>query len=947
MKLKNRRSSRLGLFILAFAAPHVNALEFEPSLALARNALVMEDLPAARNAFALALQTNPQSEKALAGFAICDLILVFEEPDVKAFLDRWQFSTEGRDAYNWNAWSSYEDSGIDNPLPPNASLHELATLLEDAILPKLQQTIAHLDQIQSPDFELYLRPEYFGDEPLDYDVTIMDYTDVQLMRSGLLMLSSLLRISLLADNMDLPMAVLRELARYETTTLEETFSSFPDLGTLRDGGHRTAARVEFKEAIEGYVANAAELRLPERRAVNAFYIDNDWDLEKEAYLRSALLGLYAALEGPALVTYNSGWESISETIDLRPVFSPSLDWRPFLPAFEENLIKQDSMPDPTLQGMLPDFARDDWSDVFASLNLLSVRALPLSPGFPSLPGRPWTTSSYAPWSLTNAREAQSGALVEGAKSWIETVVHGPAELLYDLEIQADDWSTTYLSLYIDGIIRREFPVWESGSWATYKQRIGPGPHEVRWEYQKAYEDDGDNTNDRARLTNVQVNGRSLFLTKEPDLSYRLEVRGSSQDGSLLVGTRLNETSSRPMVESGAGLVVNLPINGYTDWFITASDILPDGTGIVGRMGTWDGELVPALWSVEKPYSPYWKPATLPVSYGYGRATGIAKDIIVGQAWNGAAGAWEAAAWVRDPLTKDWIRDWRLQEFGSFLPGYTDGSWLYSVNDDGSIAAGWSDNFTSETEEWFRAPTYWTGEWLKPLPVPDGYREGEGQYCSGNGTFILGSLYPEIDSPNKPSTVIWRKRADDNWSVEVLPVPDTFDGLANAAIPRISDDGNIVTTTGAVVVDENTTEFHQMVWQRGRGWLSADAFLASEGVDFSTYTVDDLSINPDGSMATGVVTDSQGHAHTMVYYRNGVWTDHPLMGEVYRQTPEYLYSPGMGHVYVGLWPHIYLFENNTGWMRHVRTLNDGSHILYGHQGEWVIHNPGHALPVPLR
>jgi hypothetical protein len=227
------------------------------------------------------------------------------------------------------------------------------------------------------------------------------------------------------------------------------------------------------------------------------------------------------------------------------------------------------------------------------------------------------------------------------------------------------------------------------------------------------------------------------------------------------------------------------------------------------------------------------------------------------------------------------------------------------------------------------PIFWTADQgLQPLPLPEGFTSGFAVLISADGGKAVGLISSGMSATVK--TAVWTRISRDQWTVEGLPSPSDREEFY---LIDISEDASIL----SAVWWDSAISASAFVWENGTGWISGEELIASEGLSLPGLKVASLSLPYDASTILGLLTDSQGGFHTMVHYRNQVWTQHALMGRAYRQNPEYLFSSGMGHAYLGMWPHIYIFENNIGWMRHVRSLSDQVHIVYSTQWEWVLYD----------
>lgn len=69
-----------------------------------------------------------------------------------------------------------------------------------------------------------------------------------------------------------------------------------------------------------------------------------------------------------------------------------------------------------------------------------------------------------------------------------------------------------------------------------------------------------------------------------------------------------------------------------------------------------------------------------------------------------------------------------------------------------------------------------------------------------------------------------------------------------------------------------------------------------------------------------------------------WANNPFVGWVYGYSDSIGISAAMGTLYLGQWPHLYLYENGWGWLYHFSEGPDGTQYYYHPTMEWIAFHP---------
>lgn len=923
-----RSSFRLPVFrmclaaVALVAAPSVSALEFDPGLAVGRNALLAGDLPAARSAFASAVAAEPGNEKALVALALTDLASLYDMPAVAAFLDRMSFPAEGRDPYDW---TSMPDLDV-NRLSAGANLNEIRSVVRDGVLPALSGAVDHLSVVSSPGFSILFRPEYFG-LPATGDVVEADLTDVMLVRAGLLAAGAALRLGVASNDLDVAVESLVDLIDGRGVTLETLLAGHPALGTLVDPQARELAGAYLDEAIRGYVNAAPELRRPERRHERLFYIES-WQLAEEADFRATLLDILAVLEGPGRLNALPPTAAFLSTADLRPLFG-TLDFRAYLPDVRGDYLVAESIADPTAQGLFPLATVEDWTHALGRGGFLWIEPVPMDPRWPWLPRLHWTTSSYGAWQWRSDGSARSGPIARTQKSWIEAEVHGPGMLSFDWGLETS-WPSVLE--FAAGPRAAAHARTFGASTVSPVVRLGGGLSEVRWLFHWGGRPIAEEQH--GWLSSVTFTPHRYFPVEAAAGATHIELRVISNDGGVVGGTHFEGDRSFAAIDFGRGELEKLP--GV--WFrppevvgnqSMVSAVSRDDRRLAGRVIDRDGVSLPVVWE-----SGLWgisQPTVLPTPDGGGNS-GMAigfgggdSAVIVGRVRG--AGGYEPAVWREVP----WGGSWSLERPG-FLEGHTSDGWLYSVSRDGRTAVGWSERHDVDAATEAPAidvlPMVWTTDGgLSSLPLPAGATGGRASYISPGGSVAVGEyLHSPTGESEIHAVVLWH-RDGSGWRAEAIPSPEEVPHMGTTPLPRVTDDGDLVLSIGARLSAANDWEYFEMIWERGRGWTGAREFLNRLGLDMldNSVLLDRVIMSADGSHFAGVIHDANGHALGFVYAH-----PNPLVHFSARLGTERYRNPWMGnHAVIGEWT----YEPVLGWQKYHPEISGGLFFRDVRLGRW--------------
>jgi hypothetical protein len=155
----------------------------------------------------------------------------------------------------------------------------------------------------------------------------------------------------------------------------------------------------------------------------------------------------------------------------------------------------------------------------------------------------------------------------------------------------------------------------------------------------------------------------------------------------------------------------------------------------------------------------------------------------------------------------------------------------AISADGRVIAGWNDQ-----DDGFRTGVVWQDGVPLDIVDADGLAVGEGSRVSGNGEYVVGNNYTDIDGNS--GAWIWNAKS----GVRLIPtMPFAF---------GVSDDGKTVVGNSGFFDDPPRAA---MIWREGIGTMLLTEFLAEQEIEIPAGW--DLSgglagLSADGTMLSG-------------------------------------------------------------------------------------------------
>ena len=379
-----------------------------------------------------------------------------------------------------------------------------------------------------------------------------------------------------------------------------------------------------------------------------------------------------------------------------------------------------------------------------------------------------------------------------------------------------------------------------------------------------------------------------------------QVRGLSRDGNTAVGlAHWHDALTVPSAWiSGEGWQqLPFPENaGFTWYFLTASDITPDGRFSVGRTASFEQVPVAVRYNIASGTV-----ETLPgIATGkvFSRASGISDsgNIIVGQ-----------AADASDILTPVM---WLSTNGQQFIPlplsslGDRSDDWAYSVSGDGTTIVGWS----SENE--VPQPVTWTqtGSVLTQLPLISGATGGSVLAASRDGKVLVGSNFVA----GREVPVYW-----DNGSVNRINLPSGFEG---GVAWSVSADGTLIggqIFTYELPTDTIATDIIGFVHRIGTPTAQPLQEFLLEHFSLTVDTTVEISVahvNDSGTMFYGSLANPLSRLPGLEGYvvRVGSATLLQTIPDATEVSPNWVSIPWFGDLNIAEFP--LAFHEQHGWIQ---------------------------------
>ena len=342
------KNHKLLLFILTghLLASGLAAQTADDLVSAGRACLVAHNLTGAYSNFNAAVTLSPTNETANALLAVTRLLVLPQQPAGSNFLNSLKLSTGGRDIYNWTSTFPHDINGH-TMLPTNNTSVAIA-FYRTNIMAALAASRTNLAQITDPNFTLSLTAAETSIE----SVTV-DYGDFLLMQA-LERAAEFAGYILTTHNFNFVFSHLQDLDKTNGLTIQRVLSDYPSLLNLSNTTDLATSKGIFTNAIILYQQASDFIRnIRPPGAVRLFNLEPG-DLAKEATFRNVLTNVLLSLNAPTELSPSNA-NAIASTAYIGAYFSGTHSLRSLIPQFNGNAYVNDTLPDYTFGGIVPDW----------------------------------------------------------------------------------------------------------------------------------------------------------------------------------------------------------------------------------------------------------------------------------------------------------------------------------------------------------------------------------------------------------------------------------------------------------------------------------------------------------------------------------------------------------------------------------------------------------------
>ena len=324
------------------------------------------DLIAALSQFSAAVSADPLNPRVRVVRAFARIAALTQYPGVKTLLDRFGFSAEGRDLWNWTSMCTDE-------MAPDLSSKEVLDQLAGPVADALSQADLDLALVTGSDFlTVFAEADWhFGED------FFVDYGDVIMVRAFLKAAVSAIQL-LTSQNADVGIANLNAAIEEGRVSVDGLLKAYPSLLKVQDAARARSAVGLFQSGVALYTEGLASINARPLNNGLHYLLEVDAEGRRDAVaLQGTLQEAARSLKDSVVVHLkdpgnpNPGNQLHANAALIAAKFTTG--WRAALPAFRpgsndaEPRLAQGVFADPQLGGMTPELIKDDWMGVLGEL----------------------------------------------------------------------------------------------------------------------------------------------------------------------------------------------------------------------------------------------------------------------------------------------------------------------------------------------------------------------------------------------------------------------------------------------------------------------------------------------------------------------------------------------------------------------------------------------------
>jgi len=305
-----------------------------------------QDLVNANSNFLAALTLEPTNEDANVLLAVTRLLLVPQTPAGSNFLNGLNFPSGGRDIFNWTS-APPKDAFGGPTFPVNYNSTNIVFFFRTNVMPLVAASLTNLANLTDTNFLLTFTVTL---PDVGQVTNTIDYGDVQMFRAGL-NAANFFSYTLDANNASFILPQIVGFADTNGLTIQRVLSTYPSLLTP----HNTNDLIPSENALESaatFYFIASDFIRNDRSPddTNDLITLSPDEVNAEANFRTGLSNVLSSLTAPTQVDPNDP----DSVVYLGPYFSGTNSVRKLVPQFFNDTYVDNTLPDYTFAGMLPD-----------------------------------------------------------------------------------------------------------------------------------------------------------------------------------------------------------------------------------------------------------------------------------------------------------------------------------------------------------------------------------------------------------------------------------------------------------------------------------------------------------------------------------------------------------------------------------------------------------------
>ena len=321
------------------------------------NDLALDNLWGADTNFTSALAVSPTNKTANLLKAATRLLVLPQTPAGSNFLVSLGFPKTNR----WLphvAEASLPNDAKNYPIfPANYNSTNITYFFRTNIMVAIDASLTNLANITNTGYTLFL-PSFVTsftlspDKIFTEDVTL-DYGDIQMLRA-LLSAIQFWGYTINANNYSVVIPQLESWMETKDFTFQSALAAYPNFLALQNTSDLAASEGALTNAIANYFTASAFIRNRPANATNRLFELDPSNAAEEAQFRTTLTNILLSLKGPVELSPSNA-NAVASTANIGAYFAGTHSLRSLMPHFNGDSYVNDSLPDYTFGGIVPDW----------------------------------------------------------------------------------------------------------------------------------------------------------------------------------------------------------------------------------------------------------------------------------------------------------------------------------------------------------------------------------------------------------------------------------------------------------------------------------------------------------------------------------------------------------------------------------------------------------------